>query len=128
MTRSNVALLVLLPVSQACRCSAAPMRCGSAPSRACIRSSLSSWNVVGGFAGYPSFATAAFFGFGAYMTGVLLNKGMPLLPSVLLTLVTSLLLTGLLGAVLLRLRGHYFAIASLSLDEVLRELVNTRPI
>jgi branched-chain amino acid transport system permease protein len=83
-----------------------------------------SWNVVGGFAGYPSFATAAFFGFGAYATGVLLNRGLPLAPSILATLVASLLLAGLLGAVLLRLRGHYFAIASLSLVEVLRELVN----
>ena len=25
-----------------------------------------SWNFIGGYAGYPSFATAAFFGFGAY--------------------------------------------------------------
>jgi branched-chain amino acid transport system permease protein len=83
-----------------------------------------SWNVVGGFAGYPSFATAAFFGFGAYATGVLLNKGLPLMPSILATLVASFLLAGLFGAVLLRLRGHYFAIASLSLVEVLRELVN----
>jgi branched-chain amino acid transport system permease protein len=80
--------------------------------------------VVGGFAGYPSFATAAFFGFGAYMAGVLLNDGLPLLPSIVLTLVASFLLAAVLGAVLLRLRGHYFAIASLSLGEVLRELVN----
>jgi branched-chain amino acid transport system permease protein len=83
-----------------------------------------SWNLVGGFAGYPSFATAAFFGFGAYTTGVLLNVGLPLALSVLVSLVASLLLAGLFGAVLLRLRGHYFAIASLSLVEVLRELVN----
>jgi branched-chain amino acid transport system permease protein len=124
MTRSNVALLVLL----ACFASlplfggAYTLRLGTI---ACMYSILAlSWNVVGGFAGYPSFATAAFFGFGAYMTGVLLGMGLPLLPSVLLTLVASLLLNGLLGVVLLRLRGHYFAIASLSLVEVLRELVN----
>jgi len=83
-----------------------------------------SWNVVGGFAGYPSFATAAFFGFGAYTTGVLLNDGLSLALSILATLAASFLLAGLLGVVLLRLRGHYFAIASLSLVEVLRELVN----
>ncbi len=41
-----------------------------------------------------------------------------------LAFVASFVLAGLLGAVLLRLRGHYFAIASLSLVEVLRELVN----
>ena len=124
MTRSNVALLVLL----ACFASlplfggAYALRLGT---MACMYSILAlSWNIVGGFAGYPSFATAAFFGFGAYMTGVLLNMGLSLLPSVLLTLVTSLVLNGVLGAVLLRLRGHYFAIASLSLVGVLRELVN----
>jgi len=83
-----------------------------------------SWNVVGGLAGYPSFATAAFFGFGAYATGVLLNAGTPLAVAILVSLVASLALAGLLGAVLLRLRGHYFAIASLSLVGVLRELVN----
>src|SRR5260370_1953972 len=83
-----------------------------------------SWNIVGGFAGYPSFATAAFFGFGAYATGILLNKGVPLTLAVIGTLIASFLLAAALGAVLLRLRGHYFAIASLSLVEVFRELVN----
>jgi ABC-type branched-subunit amino acid transport system permease subunit len=34
-----------------------------------------SWNVIGGMAGYPSFATAAFFGFGAYAGGILLAAG-----------------------------------------------------
>jgi branched-chain amino acid transport system permease protein len=55
---------------------------------------------------------------------VLLGNGAPLAISLLATLVASFLLAALLGAVLLRLRGHYFAIASLSLVEVLRELVN----
>jgi branched-chain amino acid transport system permease protein len=124
MTRHNLALLILL----AC-VAALPLFGGAYALRlgtiACMYAILAlSWNVVGGFAGYPSFATAAFFGFGAYMTGVLLNDGLPLLPSIVLTLVASFLLAAALGAVLLRLRGHYFAIASLSLCEVLRELVN----
>jgi branched-chain amino acid transport system permease protein len=124
MTRHNLALLMLL----AC-VAALPLFGGAYALRlgtiACMYAILAlSWNVVGGFAGYPSFATAAFFGFGAYMTGVLLNDGLPLLPSIVLTLVASFLLAAALGAVLLRLRGHYFAIASLSLCEVLRELVN----
>jgi branched-chain amino acid transport system permease protein len=83
-----------------------------------------SWNVVGGFAGYPSFATAAFFGFGAYTSGVLLGKGLPLWLCVVIAAIAALLMSAVLGAALLRLRGHYFAIASLSLAEVLRELVN----
>ena len=30
-----------------------------------------SWNFIGGLAGYPSFATAAFFGLGAYASAIL---------------------------------------------------------
>jgi branched-chain amino acid transport system permease protein len=92
---------------------------------ACMYATLAlSWNVVGGFAGYPSFATAAFFGFGAYTVSVLLNDGVSLALSIAIAFVASFVLATLLGAVLLRLRGHYFAIASLSLVEVLRELTN----
>ena len=84
-----------------------------------------SWNVIGGMAGYPSFATAAFFGLGAYAGGVLLAKGTSLL--VALAAAGGIAFAGalLLGAVLLRLRGHYFAVASLAVAEVLRELANT---
>jgi branched-chain amino acid transport system permease protein len=124
MTRVNLALLLLIGCIAALPLFGGPyaLRLGTI---ACMYAILAlSWNVVGGFAGYPSFATAAFFGFGAYATGVLLNMGLPLAPSMLATFAASFLLAALLGAVLLRLRGHYFAIASLSLAEVLRELVN----
>jgi len=124
MTRSNLILLALV----AC-IAALPNFGGSYTLRlgtiACMYAILAlSWNVVGGFAGYPSFATAAFFGSGAYTTGVLLGKGMPLAVSVPAAGVASFVMASLLGAALLRLRGHYFAIASLSLIEVFRELVN----
>jgi branched-chain amino acid transport system permease protein len=124
MSRANIALLLLLACLAALPLfgGAYALRLGSI---ACLYAILAlSWNVVGGFAGYPSFATAAFFGFGAYVAGVLMNKGFPLPLSVLIAGVSALLAAGLLGAALLRLRGHYFAIASLSLVEVLRELVN----
>jgi branched-chain amino acid transport system permease protein len=124
MSRLNLALLVLIGCLAALPLfgGAYALRLGTV---ACMYAILAlSWNIVGGFAGYPSFATAAFFGFGAYTAGVLLNRGLPLTLSILAALVTSFLLAVLLGAVLLRLRGHYFAIASLSLVEVLRELVN----
>lgn len=93
---------------------------------ACMYAIMSvSWTVIGGFAGYPSFATAAFFGFGAYCGGVLLNKGWPLLAAVGASGALAFIAAMLLGIVLLRLRGHYFAIASLAVAEVLRELTNT---
>lgn len=124
MTRTNIALLVLIACVAALPLfgDAYALRLGT---MACMYAIFAlSWNIVGGFAGYPSFATAAFFGLGAYTTGILMNKGVPLTLSLLGSLVLCLLLAAALGAVLLRLRGHYFAIASLSLVEVFRELVN----
>ena len=84
-----------------------------------------SWNVIGGFAGYPSFATAAFFGFGAYCGGILLGKSWTLLAAVGIAGGAAFVAALLFGMVLLRLRGHYFAIGSLAVAEVLRELTNT---
>ena len=40
-----------------------------------------SWNFIGGLAGYPSFATAAFFGLGAYASAILQNHGVPMVPA-----------------------------------------------
>jgi branched-chain amino acid transport system permease protein len=124
MSRSNIALVVLLACLAALPLfgGAYALRLGSI---ACLYAIMAlSWNVVGGFAGYPSFATAAFFGFGAYTSGVLMNKGFPLSLSVVIAGLSALVGAAVLGSALLRLRGHYFAIASLSLAEVLRELVN----
>ncbi len=124
MTRSNIALLILI----AC-VAALPLFGGAYALRlgtiACLYAVLAlSWNIVGGLAGYPSFATAAFFGYGAYAAGVLLGYGWPLWAAITFATLSACVAAGALGAVLLRLRGHYFAIASLSLAEVLRELVN----
>jgi branched-chain amino acid transport system permease protein len=124
MMRANIALLVLIALVAALPLfgGAYALRLGTI---ACMYAILAlSWNVVGGFAGYPSFATAAFFGLGAYTAGVLLGVGVPLWLCVIIAAVAALAVAAALGAVLLRLRGHYFAIASLSLVEVLRELVN----
>jgi branched-chain amino acid transport system permease protein len=93
---------------------------------ACMYAVLAvSWNVIGGFAGYPSFATAAFFGFGAYAGGIMLTRGYPLAVAALSAGAIAFAAAVLMGAVLLRLRGHYFAIASLAVAEVLRELTNS---
>ncbi len=93
---------------------------------ACMYAIMSvSWTVIGGFTGYPSFATAAFFGLGAYCGGVLINKGWPLFAAAGAAGVVAFAGALALGLVLLRLRGHYFAIASLAVAEVLRELTNT---
>lgn len=84
-----------------------------------------SWNFIGGMAGYPSFASAAFFGLGAYAGAVSQKLGLPMTLAWSIAGIAALLFAGLLGIALLRLRGHYFAIASLVVGEVLRELVNS---
>ncbi len=83
------------------------------------------WNFIGGLAGYPSFASAAFFGLGAYSGAVAQKLGMPMGLAWTFAGALCLLFAALLGLALLRLRGHYFAIASLVVAEVLRELVNS---
>lgn len=94
----------------------------------CMYATLAqSWNFIGGLAGYPSFATAAFFGLGAYSSGILQNHGVPMIAGWGLGGLTALIFAGLLGGAILHLRGHYFAIASLIIAEMLREIVNTMP-
>jgi len=82
-----------------------------------------SWNLVGGFTGYPSFATAAFFGLGAYASGVVqVSLLWPWWAGLAAGSGAAALLALPFGFAILRLRGHYFAIASLMLVSILREL------
>jgi len=83
------------------------------------------WNFIGGFAGYPSFATAAVFGLGAYAGGVLQTRGVPMVLAWIMAGAVAALFAAALGRAILHLRGHYFAIASLVVAEVLREITNS---
>lgn len=83
------------------------------------------WNIVGGFTGYPSFATAAFFGLGAYASGIMLTSGVSLVAAWIAAGIVSTIFSTLLGLAILHLRGHYFAIGSLVVPDVLREVTNT---
>ncbi|MDH2384382.1 branched-chain amino acid ABC transporter permease [Bradyrhizobium sp. CER78] len=82
------------------------------------------WNIIGGFAGYPSFATAAFFGLGAYTSGIALSNGIPLSVAWAGAGLIVALFAVMLGLCILHLRGHYFAIGSLVAADVLREITN----
>lgn len=82
------------------------------------------YNVIGGLAGYPSFGHAVFFGIGAYTTGIAMNTyGLPFLPTVLLGAVVAALVALLTGPPLLRIRGHYFAIATIGLQIAVERLI-----
>lgn len=84
-----------------------------------------SWNVIGGFAGYPSFATAAFFGLGAYTGAVLQAEGVPMFGAWIAASLMAAVFAAALGATILHLKGHYFAIASLVVAEVLLEITTS---
>lgn len=79
-----------------------------------------SWNFIGGYAGYPSFSTAAFVGLGSYVGGLLQNAGVPMVLAWLGATVFVSAFAALVGAAILRMKGHYFAIGSITLVEVLR--------
>jgi branched-chain amino acid transport system permease protein len=76
-------------------------------------------------AGYPSFSTAAFFGLGAYVGAIAQRQGLSLALAWLLAACGVALFGGLLGTILLRLRGHYFAIGSIAIVEICRLTVSS---
>ena len=84
-----------------------------------------SWNFIGGFTGYPSFSTAAFFGLGCYVGALSQRAGVPMeLAWVLATIFVTVFAIGL-GAIILRLKGHYFAIGSIAIVELTRLIVSS---
>ncbi len=83
-----------------------------------------SWNIIGGFTGYASFGNVAFFGIGAYTTGVLLTRaGLSFALALPAAGITAMVFAALVGLPILRLKGHYFAIATLGVAETMREIV-----
>jgi branched-chain amino acid transport system permease protein len=82
------------------------------------------WNIIGGITGYAAFGNVAFFGIGAYTTGMLIAKAKwPFLAALWFSPVVAALFAALVGLPLLRLRGHYFAVASLGVGVAVGELV-----
>ncbi|MGD9721053.1 MAG: branched-chain amino acid ABC transporter permease [Pirellulales bacterium] len=81
-------------------------------------------NVVVGYTGQLHLGIAAFFGIGAYITGILTVSAYPFQTGFLVALVASTfgaaVLGMLLGAPTLRLRGDYVAIVTLGFGEVTR--------
>ncbi len=83
----------------------------------------SGWNLIGGYTGYPDFGAAAFIGIGAYTTGILMLRAhLPFAPALLAGGILSIAAAAAMGSVLLRLRGHYFAVATLGFMIVLQQL------
>ncbi len=81
----------------------------------------SAWNLVGGFAGYPSLGHAAFFGIGAYATGTVVpaprdHLGLRAVPAAAGRSASSAALLGLpVACIAMRTRADVFAIVTITL-------------
>ncbi len=87
----------------------------------------SAWNIIGGLAGYPSFGNVVFFGLGAYATAVLTDPEhghLPLVVGLLASPLVPAVAAVVIGFPLLRLRGHYFSIATLGISIAFGEVIN----
>ena len=84
----------------------------------------SAWNLIGGFAGQISFGNSSLFGVGAYTTAMLWLAGLPPLLTMPLAAAAAALYGVLWGWPCLRLRGPYFAIATIGVAEATRIAVN----
>ena len=82
------------------------------------------WNILGGYAGYVNFGTSAFFGLGAY-TAVVLFKwlGAPLAVQITAGAAMGALLGFGVGMLTLRLRGIFFAIATVAVIFIMETLM-----
>ena len=85
----------------------------------------SAWNIIGGLTGYASFGNVAFFGLGAFTAGVVVtNLKLPFALGLALAPLVAAAFAAIIGLPLLRLRGHYFAVATLGVGVATGEVVN----
>jgi branched-chain amino acid transport system permease protein len=85
----------------------------------------SSLNILLGYTGYVSFGHIVFFGLGGYTGFYLLSEqGWPLFAAAIGGGLLSALIAGLVGLAVLRLRGAYFALATIGINEAARAFVS----
>jgi branched-chain amino acid transport system permease protein len=85
----------------------------------------SSLNILLGYTGYVSFGHIVFLGLGGYTGFYLLSEqNWSLVTAALAGGMLSALIAGLVGSAVLRLRGAYFALATIGINEAARAFVN----
>ncbi|MBW2095953.1 MAG: branched-chain amino acid ABC transporter permease [Deltaproteobacteria bacterium] len=81
------------------------------------------WNTIGGYGGQVDLGKAQYVGIGAYTTAVLLIRwDIPFWFSMPLGMCFAILWSFIIGYPLFRLKGHYFAIATIATSLVLMDL------
>jgi branched-chain amino acid transport system permease protein len=85
----------------------------------------SSLNILLGYTGYVSFGHIVFYGFGGYVGLYFVNEqGWSIWAGILVGGISSGLLAFLLGKAILRLRGAYFALATIGINEAMKAFIN----
>ena len=87
------------------------------------------WNIIGGYTGYASFGNSVFYGLGSYGVAIaMVQWHLPFAVGMGFGVVLAVVFAVLLGIPVLRLRGHYFAIATLALSQVMAAIVSNIPL
>lgn len=83
------------------------------------------WNIIGGYTGYASFGNSVFYGLGSYGVAIaMVQWELPFAIGMAFGVVLAIAFAFLLGLPVLRLKGHYFAIATLALAQVMIAIVS----
>jgi branched-chain amino acid transport system permease protein len=84
-----------------------------------------SWNIIGGYTGYASFGNSVFYGLGSYGVAIaMVQWNLPFAVGMIFGAALAVAFAFLLGIPVLRLKGHYFAIATLALAQVMSAIVS----
>jgi branched-chain amino acid transport system permease protein len=87
------------------------------------------WNVIGGYTGYAAFGNVAYLGLGAFVAAGFMSRqpghlAWPWFVGIPLAVIIVSLVAGAIGLVVLRLRGHYFAIATLGVGVAMPQVIH----
>ena len=82
------------------------------------------WNIVAGYCGQIALGQAVFFGAGAYTSSLLFRElGLTPWAGMIAGAVVAVLVSQIVGYPVFRLRGHYFAIATIAVGEIVQALI-----
>lgn len=80
-------------------------------------------NILMGFSGLVPFGNVVFFGIGAYFTGItMLSLGFPFFIALILGGLVCFVFAFVVGHPVLKLKGHYFAIATMGISEAIKQV------
>lgn len=86
-------------------------------------------NILMGFAGLVPFGNVVFFGIGAYLTGILMvDFGLSFFPALIFGAVVCFAFASVIGYPILKLKGHYFAIATMGVSEAIKQIATNTQI